>query len=70
MSDPEPYDPNCGKYASDMSYIDHYREPDQSRADYIRSEEGTYNPSNGHFACDPCYISVGMPSSERGWKQP
>ena len=37
---------------------------------YVRSEEGTFNPENGHFACTTCYIGMGMPSSPRGWKAP
>jgi hypothetical protein len=31
------------------------------RADYVRREEGTFNRENGHFLCDRCYISHGMP---------
>jgi hypothetical protein len=37
---------------------------------YVRSEEGTFNLKNGHFACTACYINIGMPSSPRGWKAP
>ncbi len=37
---------------------------------YIRSEEGTLNRENGHFACTGCYIRMGMPSSPRGWVAP
>lgn len=33
-------------------------EPDQ----YVREEEGTYNPASGHFLCTHCYIVAGMPS--------
>ena len=40
--------------------------PDQ----YVRSEEGTLNRENGHFACTSCYIAMGMPSSPRGWVAP
>jgi hypothetical protein len=29
-------------------------------------EEGTYNPINGHFLCDQCYIEAGMPVGENG----
>lgn len=29
--------------------------------EYVRLEEGTYNPDNGHFWCSLCYIQVGMP---------
>jgi hypothetical protein len=30
--------------------------------DYVRNEEGTYNPANGHFACTDCYVKMGAPS--------
>lgn len=32
-------------------------EPD----DYVRQEEGTYNPHNGHFYCTECYVKADMP---------
>lgn len=68
---PEPYDPMCMRYARDMDYLDTFRElPDQSRADYIRQEEGTYNVDNGHFLCDGCYIKAGQPTSPFGWTCP
>ena len=37
---------------------------------YVRENEGTYNRSNGHFACTDCYLRMGAPSSPRGWKAP
>ena len=37
---------------------------------YVRREEGTYNPENGHFACTTCYCAMGMPSLPRGWIAP
>lgn len=66
----EPYDPVCRTYAKDMVYLDTLLEGGESRSDYIRHNEGTYNPENEHFLCDGCYIKVGMPSSESGWKCP
>lgn len=41
-----------------------------TRAEYVRAEEGTYNPTNGHFLCDRCYIEAGMPSAPGGWRCP
>jgi hypothetical protein len=39
--------------------------------EYVRREEGTYNPSNGHFACTSCYIKLGQPTrGYPGWKAP
>jgi len=44
--------------------------PYGSVTDCVINEEGTYNPENGHFLCDPCYIKWGQPSSPTGWKAP
>lgn len=30
-------------------------------SDYVKREEGTFNPENGHFWCTSCYIKAGMP---------
>ena len=49
--------------------IDTIPEEDQVRV-YVIRNEGTYNPNNGHFFCDDCYIINGMPSSSRGWVCP
>jgi hypothetical protein len=54
--------------------IDEYTEmaalEEMTPEQYVKVEEGTYNPENGHFACTSCYIRMGMPSSPRGWKAP
>lgn len=76
-----PYDPNCDTYAKDMTSYDntiraeYYLEEDEEvtpemREQFVRSDEGTFNVINGHFACDSCYIKLGCPSSPRGWKCP
>lgn len=39
-------------------------------ARYVRQEEGTYNPKNGHFLCDTCYIKAGCPTARGGWRCP
>jgi hypothetical protein len=80
---PTPYDQYCKRLASDMSELDsHWAESPEhlamfsedakreERVSYIRHEEGTYNPDNGHFACDSCYTALGMPSTSTGWKAP
>lgn len=38
--------------------------------DYVRREEGTYNPSNDTFCCTDCYVAIGMPSTPWGWTAP
>lgn len=39
--------------------------------EWVWQEEGTLNKDTGQFACDPCYIKLGMPSNaypNPGWK--
>lgn len=45
-----------------QEYIEASAEMEISPEDYVKSEEGTYNPANGHFLCTDCYIKAGMPS--------
>ncbi len=61
----------CGKKASEITeYIDAC-EKWQTPGQYVRSEEGTYNPRTNHFCCTRCYIDIGMPSRPGGgWKAP
>ena len=42
----------------------------ESPSDYVRQEEGTYNPKTERFACTECYIEMGMPTEPGGWKAP
>jgi len=80
---PEPYDPMCERYARDMtSYDGTWAEDEDSynatteeerqakRIKAVIREEGTYNPNNGHFLCDSCYIKAGMPTGPHGWTCP
>jgi hypothetical protein len=61
----------CNKQPSEIEeYTEAAAEEDMSPDDYVRVEEGTFNPENGHFACTSCYIQMGMPSSPTGWKAP
>ena len=76
----DPEDPICVGCAKRPPEIEGYRiatmmHPDDEPTDeeitqYVIAEEGTYNPTNGHFLCDPCYIRNGQPSSSRGWRCP
>lgn len=82
----DPYDPRCRRHASDMDELDgsvipegedRYSSIEDRRRAYVRTEEGTYNPHNGHFLCDHCYIDAGKPSQPRrplgelqGWRCP
>ena len=68
--------PHCFVCKREAHEIEEYREalkgPEgegyANEADYVRGEEGTYNPMNGLFRCTSCYILIGMPSSPRGWR--
>ncbi len=70
----DPYCFLCGKPASAFpEYSDSWIDSEATftgRADYVRREEGTYNPETNRFACDECYIRIGMPTRPGGWKAP
>lgn len=61
----------CNKLAAELAeYIRLAEDNNMTPGDYVRKEEGTYNPENGHFLCTPCYVAIGMPSSPHGWHAP
>lgn len=75
IADGEPYCFRCGRPASsfpeyDYSVREGFEVDGADRADYVRNEEGTYNPDTNRFACDECYIAIGTPSAVGGWKAP
>ena len=51
-------------------YVEAAQDCDLTPEQYVRMEEGTFNPANGHFLCTACYIDAGEPSSPEGWKCP
>lgn len=58
----------CKQLPKDIEeYFEAAIDADMEVNEYVRQEEGTYNPSNGHFLCTDCYIKAGMPSSNEGW---
>jgi hypothetical protein len=68
---PDPVCIGCSKHPNELEeYVLIAKEEGMTPDDYVRDQEGTYNPENGHFLCTPCYINAGMPSSPRGWKAP
>ncbi len=71
-ADGEPYCFRCGRPAS--SFVE-YRDLAEAEGltnawQYVIQEEGTYNPLTNRFACDECYIAIGMPSETQGWIAP
>jgi hypothetical protein len=71
---PIPFCTGCQKYASEIDeYIEGASDNDMTIDDFVREEEGTYNPFNGHFLCTDCYIKAGMPAApvgRPGWIAP
>jgi hypothetical protein len=62
-TDSKPICTGCNKTPDEIQeYIECAEDEEMTPDDYVRSEEGTYNPSNGHFLCTDCYIEAGMPS--------
>jgi hypothetical protein len=43
-------------------YVEGAIEENMTPDQYVRNQEGTYNPWNGHFYCTSCYIKLGMPN--------
>jgi hypothetical protein len=74
MSDhPTPICIGCQKHPADLEeYTDPEIIGDLTPNAYVRREEGTYNPENGHFLCTECYIKAGSPSRPypRRWFAP
>jgi hypothetical protein len=63
----QPYCTGCDKTPEEIDeYIMAGRYEQMTPSDYVRSEEGTYNPANGHFLCTDCYMRAGMPSGGDG----
>lgn len=55
----------CNKSADELEeYIEGAKECECTVEEFIRENEGTYNPANGHFLCTDCYIKAGMPSKD------
>lgn len=61
--------PRCAGCKQAPSTIDSYLgllEDGETADEYVRREEGTYDPATGAFLCDWCYIRAGMPTGEGG----
>lgn len=74
IADGEPYCFRCGKPASSFPEYESQADEYGAASNYVVREEGTYNPETNRFACDACYIAIGMPVGEAfdayGWRAP
>lgn len=53
----------CLKFADELDeYIYGASTEEISILDYVREEEGTYNPKTNTFCCTNCYFEIGAPS--------
>jgi len=54
----------------DPYYVDVARDEDTT-PEAVAEEDGTFNPMTGRYACNACYIGLGMPSAPGpGWQVP
>jgi hypothetical protein len=68
---PQPYCTGCDKTPEEIDeYVICAKEDGMTPTEWVRREEGTLNPANGHFLCTDCYIRAGMPSTPYGWVAP
>jgi hypothetical protein len=53
----------CGRNPEEISeyWPESTGESGVCAADYVQQNEGSLNPTNGHFWCTECYIQAGMP---------
>lgn len=52
----------CGKAPEEIDeYVDMGEVEGLTPEEFVRQEEGTYNPETGMFYCTACYIKIGMP---------
>lgn len=52
----------CGKQPEQIAeYVAAAREESLTPDDFVREEEGTFNPKTGLFWCTSCYIALGQP---------
>jgi len=65
---PSPFDPYCQRPAADIPEIVAGAKLDGVSPDVYAREDGTFDQQTGQFACLDCYLKLGMPSSDAGWK--
>lgn len=61
---------NCGKTAAEIPGWETEAEIEKITVEEYARQDGTYNPATNRFACDECYIAIGMPVAPGGWVAP
>lgn len=62
----KPYCPGCKRDCLEIpEVISFAKEEETSPEQWVRSEEGTYNPTNEHFLCDTCFIAKEQSTGKR-----
>lgn len=56
---------NCGREPKNITeYIIGAKEEGMTPNQFVREQEGTYNPRTDLFYCTKCYIELGMPTGK------
>lgn len=54
----------CGRSPEQIpEIVAEAKEEEMSPDEWVRENEGTLNTETGRFACDKCYIALGMPAN-------
>ncbi len=52
----------CKKEPKDLGSVVYFASLENMEPDeFVKENDGTYNPTTEEFFCNTCYISVGMP---------
>lgn len=55
----------CGKRPDEIrEYINEAAINDMTPEEFVKEEEGTYNPETDRFYCTHCYMKLGMPTKK------
>ena len=59
----------CGKAPAEIAeYVDAALVEQTTPELFVWDDEGTLDRASGAFLCTDCYIKLGMPTTQNGWK--
>lgn len=62
MNETKPVCVGCNRRPHQIDeYLEMAAEDMKAPDEWVKEEEGTYNPENGHFYCTECYVKAGSP---------